>query len=75
MKAVVRELRSPDDPLRLLVEQMDDEVPKPEFVAAAPLIIRLARAKSVPSAVGVSPPDGPRRDRGGVPPGAGGDLD
>jgi len=38
-------MRSPSDPLRLLVEGMDDEVPKAEFVAAAPLIIRLARQK------------------------------
>lgn len=75
LKAVVRELRSPDDPLRLLVEQMDDEVSRPEFAAVSPLIIRLARAKAAPSAVGFLPPGGPRRTGEATAEGAGDRLD
>jgi hypothetical protein len=45
LKTVVRETRGPSDPLRILVESMDDHPARAEFVAVAPTIIRLSRAQ------------------------------
>lgn len=83
MTEAVRRLRShlvatyPEGPIRAAAAGLREDAAPSEIAAVGELILRLLASKndSAPLAAGFQPPDGPRRDRGGDPPDAGGHLE